>query len=75
MSGYNSKPSFKHLMLKPFCSSLNYTPQVEILRNAIYYIESLETLLSDNEREEGRDSSRCPKLLEDKMSDDDKIIR
>lgn len=33
-------------------------PKVEILRNAIYYIESLEALLSDNEREEGRDSSR-----------------
>ena len=62
-------------MLKPFSSSLNPTSQVEILRNAIYYIESLETLLSDNEREEGRDSSRCPKLLEDKMSDDDKMIR
>merc|ERR1712001_676763 len=27
-----------------------------ILRNAIYYIESLEALLSDNEREEGEES-------------------
>ena len=48
---------------------------MEILRNAIYYIESLEALLSDNEREEGRDSSRCPKLLDNKMRDDDEMIR
>jgi len=33
-------------------------PKVEILRNAIYYIESLEALLSENEREEGRDNCR-----------------
>ena len=51
-----------HLSQLLYCPRIYFDPpQVEILRNAIYYIESLEALLSDNEREEGEES-RCRQL-------------